>query len=150
MFTIIRTRILAALREEAAQLPGLRCQVTGARNAAEAAAAEAARCGAELDAAIAAAGSRSGRLLAAVRDPVTGSSVQADIALHVVRDMITEVKASGDAAAIEGIRVMDALLGEDFPSPSSSSSSTRPAASLSTASCEPGSSPQHAPGGAHR
>ncbi len=106
MFTIIRTRNLAALREEAAQLPGLRRQVTEARHAAEAAAAEASRLGDELDAAIA------------------------------------EVKASGDPAAIEGIRAMDALLGEDL---SSLSSSTRPAASLSTASCGPGSTPQQHP-----
>ncbi len=142
MFTIIRTRNLAALREEAAQLPGLRRQVTEARHAAEAAAAEASRLGDELDAAIAEAGSRLGRLLTAVRDPVTGPSVQAGIALHVVRDMIAEVKASGDPAAIEGIRAMDALLGEDL---SSLSSSTRPAASLSTASCGPGSTPQQHP-----
>ncbi len=117
MFTIIRSRELAVLREEAAQLAGLRSQVTEARHAAEAGAAEAARLGGELDAAIAAAGGRLGRLLRAARDPVTGSSVQADIALHVVRDMIAEVKASGDTAAIEGIRVMDALLGEDSPFP---------------------------------
>ena len=147
MFTIIRSRKLAALREEAAQLPRLRCQVTEARREAEAAAAEAARLAAELDAAIAAAGGRLARLLDAVRDPVTGPSVQAGIALDLVRDMIAQAKASGDPAAIEGFRVIDALLGEDLSFPSSS---TRPAASLSTASCEPGSSPQHAPGGAHR
>ena len=147
MFTIIRARKLAALQEEAAQLPSLRYQVTESRRAAEAAAAEAARLGGELDAAIAAAAGRLARLLDAVRGPVTGPSVQADIALRVVRDMIAQVKASGDPAAIEGFRVIDALLGEDLPFPSSS---TRPAASLSTASCEPGSSPQHAPGGAYR
>jgi len=113
MFTIIRARKLAVLRGEAAQLPRLRSQVTEARYAAEAAVAEVARLSGELDAAIAAAGSRLGRLLNAVRDPVTGPSIQADIALRVVRDMIAEAKASGAADVIEGIRVIDALLGED-------------------------------------
>ncbi len=145
MFTIIRTRKFATLREETAQLPRLRCQVTESRHAAEAADAEATRLAAELDAAIAEAGGRLGRLLAAVRDPAAGASIQADIALHVVRDMTAEVKASGDAAAIEGIRVIDALLGEDLPF---SSTSTRPAASLSTAQLRDGANHQNA--GAHR
>ena len=145
MFTIIQTRKLTALREEAAQLPWLRRQVTESRRAAEAADAEAARLAAELDAAVTEAGGRLGQLLAAVRDPATGPSIQADIALHVVQDMIAEVKASGDAVAIAGIRAIDALLGEDLPSPSSS---TRPAASLSTAQLRDGANHQNA--GAHR
>jgi len=117
---IIRTWKLAALREEAAQLPELRLQVTESRRATEVAAATAAGLAAELDAAIAEAGGRLARLLAAARDPATGASIQADIALHVVRDMIAEIKASGDAAAVKGIGVIDALLGEDLPFFSSS------------------------------
>jgi hypothetical protein len=147
MIKIVRTKALAALREDAARLPRLHRQIAESRREAEAASAEATRLAAALDAAVAEVRGKLARLLAAVRDPATGPSVQADITLHLVRDMIAEVKASGDAAAIKGIRVIDALLGKDLPFPSSS---TRPAASLSTASCEPGSSPQHAPGGAHR
>jgi hypothetical protein len=147
VITLIRHRVLAALREDAAQLPQLRCQLAESRGETAAATAEATRLAAELDAALAAAAGKLARLLDAVRVPATGSSVQADIALNVVRHMIAEVKASGDAAAIEGFRIIDALLGEDLPSPSPS---TRSAASLSTASCGPGSSPRPVPGGTHR
>jgi hypothetical protein len=147
MVTLIRTRTPAALREQAAQVPRLRCQLTQSRCAAQAAAAEAARLTTERDAAIAETGGRPARLLAATRDPVTGPSIQADIALRVVRDMIAEAKASGAADVIEGIRVIDALLGEDLPSPCSS---TRPAASLPTAQLRDGATHRHAPGDEHR
>ena len=147
MVTLIRSRALAALREDAAQLPQLRGQLTQARRATAAAAAEAARLAAERNAAIAEAGGRLARLLAVTRDPVTGPSIQADIALHVVRDMIAQAKASGAADVIEGIRVLDALLGEDLPV---LSSSTRPAASLSTAQLRDGATRQHSPGDEHR
>jgi hypothetical protein len=143
VITLISTKTLAKLREEAAQLPRLRHQAAEALREAETSAAEAARLAGQLDAAIAEAGGRLGRLLTAAHDPVTGPSVQADLALRVVRDIIATANASDDPAAVDGIRIMDALLGEDLPV-----SDTRPAASLSTGQLRDGANHQHA--GAHR
>jgi outer membrane murein-binding lipoprotein Lpp len=117
---IVRTRTLNELAQDAARLPALlaeaellRRETEAARAGAEAARSEAGRASARLEALTEETGRRLGSLIEATRDPATGPGIQGAVALQMVRDIIAEVKASGDEEAIEGVRIMDAILGED-------------------------------------
>jgi len=113
MIRIITARTLAALREDAGQLPALR-ELAGesVRQAGESRA-EAERTAAELEALCDEAAGTLAGLVAAAQNPATGSRVQEGIALHVLRAQIRKVKASGDPEAIAGIGILDAVLGQD-------------------------------------
>ena len=118
MFRIVRTSTLTALTENAIRLVAegkrYRREAEDARRDAETVRRKAQDAETRLAAATEDAGRRLGSLIRAARDPVTGPGIQAQIALQVVRDIIAEAKASGDEDAIEGVRMMDALLGEDW------------------------------------
>jgi hypothetical protein len=119
MFRIVRTRTLAALREEAAaaraDAASARVQNAALRDEAVRAATLAGRAEARVGALTEEAGRKLGWVIRATRDPVSGEGIQGAIALQMVRTIIAEAKASGDEAVIAGIRPMDAILGEDWP-----------------------------------
>jgi hypothetical protein len=123
MITIITTKALGALRAEASLVPGLRRSAEAeaeARRTAAAALLEQqgarARAETERDTALNDVTAGLARLELAASDPAGGEAVKAAIALHAMRTQIARVKASGDPAAIDGIRVLDALIGPD-PAP---------------------------------
>lgn len=130
MITVIRRGTLAALRDEAALVPGLRrtaADAAAARQAAVAAQLEAeaarARAEAERDAALDDITAGLARLELAASAPDGGEMVRAAIALHALRAQIARVKASGDPAAIDGIRALDALIS---PAPAPEAGSPEP------------------------
>ena len=134
MIRIVASGKLAALRAAAGLVPGLRSaaaqasvrqqEAEAARLAAAAdcdkaigeraqAQAAQARAEAERDAALGDITAGLARLEAAASDPAVGESVKAGIALHVLRHEIARIRASGDAAAIDSIRLIEALIGQD-------------------------------------
>jgi hypothetical protein len=120
MIKIITTKTLAALRAEASLVPGLRRSAAAEAEARQSAAddlagerAARARAETERDTALDDVTAGLARLELAASDPADGEAVKAAIALHAMRTQIARVKASGDPAAIEGVRVLDALIGPD-------------------------------------
>lgn len=124
MITLIRTRKLAALCAELADLRGRLARVGE-----EAATIE--RCTAELRTqavAVQAEAVRADakyralhddtiacliRLKGAVADPVHGRNVRADLALTILRQEIAHAKEVGDPATEQSIQILDALIGTD-------------------------------------
>lgn len=122
MITLIRTRKLAALRAEVADLRGRLAKVRD-----EAATIQ--RCAAELRRQAAAVQAEADeakgayralhedtmacviRLKGATRDPVHGQNVRADLALTIMRQQIAHAKEQGDPAGAQSIQILDALLG---------------------------------------
>jgi hypothetical protein len=115
-FRIVRARTLTGLRADAADVALLRGAAAGLRREdAGAARREAGRAGARLEALTEKSGRRLGSLIKAARAPAAGPRIQGQIALQVVRDIIAEARASGDPGECASVRIMDALLGEDWP-----------------------------------
>ena len=139
MITFTTTRRLAALRAQAGLVPGLRRDAK--REATARQQAESALAGAQaavtstkeaLGTAQASFASRVAELEAAASASTQGAEpFRAQLALRVLRNHIASVKASGDQAAIDGLRALDAMLGPDpepEPAPGTPLAATQPPA----------------------
>lgn len=120
MFRIVRTRTLTALHAEAdgrdkALAKAFATEEAAAEQRLRASAAEAERDQAvrERDAVWNDSLAAVCRLRVQASEPKTGRSILGELALRILRSQIADIKASGDQELIDGIRVMDNMIGEE-------------------------------------
>lgn len=129
MIRITTTGRLAALRTEAAQLPGLRGQLAEAQE--QLAATETARdeATAELRRLYDGVIVDLAELKRAADDPETGPSVRGGLALSILREQITRIKQSGNVEAIGKLWLLDMIINDNaHAAPSDEQPTSNPAA----------------------